>query len=805
MARTFALALCLILAIVAACLGEQPPSPRPASAPLNSFSAERAMADVRVIARAPHPTGSPANAAVRDHLLRRMTALGLDPAVHAQVGLEELRLGGRVLVMGGRPETLVGVLPGRDRNQPAIALMAHYDSVPASPGAADDAAGVAAILEAVRALKAEPPLRRDVVVILTDGEETGLLGARAFFASHPLARRIGFVTNLEARGGGGRARMFQTGSMNGETVALFGQAVGRPSASSLAAFLYDMMPNDTDFTVARAAGRQGLNFAFLGRQFDYHSPSSTPANLDQGSLQDLGAQALAAARAAADAPALPRPVPDRVFNQLPMGPLVVYPAPMGGLLIAASAVLLAWAGMRARRRGRLTWPDVARGAGAGLFLALAGATLLRAMRNGAGAGFGELEQRRLLAQAAPFEAALVLAGLGLLLYTAAELARGRRGVLIVPAAAGLAGAFVAGFDPVCLVTGALACLLGTFTLRRPVEAPGAWAGLLATGFGAAVVVQALAPLAAPLIAWPLLAAAAGAAATALWTRRPIWARLIVAAAATAALAWLGGFVHGLYLGLDRPELLALPLWIAAMVIWPLAQPEAKGAGTPFVSVSLLLAGLAVFAYVRFADPWSPRFPQPSQVVYLMDQAGKSAFRLSLTPGRPAWAEAVLRADGGEIRPRPAPMLAIGSVDAAAAPPVDVPAPAFAAAPGEAGRITLRVTPPPGARYLALDYTADAPIEAVSIAGRPSSMLSQPHSSGHIRWRGETDALEISFKSREASALAVRYGVLTPDWPASAGPLPPRPLEVAPYGDSDATFVTGRERLTWPATSAKPAP
>ncbi|MFX9054231.1 M20/M25/M40 family metallo-hydrolase, partial [Acinetobacter baumannii] len=80
-------------------------------------------------------------------------------------------------------ENIIGVLQGTDPSLPAIALMAHSDSVPGSPGAADDAAGVSAVLEVVRALKAAGPHRRDVVVIITDGEEAGLLGARAFFAS----------------------------------------------------------------------------------------------------------------------------------------------------------------------------------------------------------------------------------------------------------------------------------------------------------------------------------------------------------------------------------------------------------------------------------------------------------------------------------------------------------------------------------------------------------------------------------------------------------------------------------------------
>eukprot|EP01035_Chromulina_nebulosa_P027663 gene27663-36412_t len=43
----------------------------------------------------------------------------------------------------------------------------------------------------------------DEIVILTDGEEAGLLGAELFFAEHPLRKRIGLLINLESRGGGG--------------------------------------------------------------------------------------------------------------------------------------------------------------------------------------------------------------------------------------------------------------------------------------------------------------------------------------------------------------------------------------------------------------------------------------------------------------------------------------------------------------------------------------------------------------------------------------------------------------------------
>ena len=75
--------------------------------------------------------------------------------------------------------------------------------------------------------------------------------------------------------------MFETGRGNTETIALFGRAGvsadGGVTSNSLGVFVYERMPNGTDFTIPKARGVQGLNFAFIGRQFDYHSPTSTPA------------------------------------------------------------------------------------------------------------------------------------------------------------------------------------------------------------------------------------------------------------------------------------------------------------------------------------------------------------------------------------------------------------------------------------------------------------------------------------------------------------------------------------------------
>ena len=81
----------------------------------------------------------------------------------------------------------------------------------------------------------------------------------------------GVVLNMESRGGGGRAYMFETGPDDGAMIRLFMHNAANPTASSLAGYVYAHMSNDTDFTVARKRGIAGFNYAFIGRPFDYHA------------------------------------------------------------------------------------------------------------------------------------------------------------------------------------------------------------------------------------------------------------------------------------------------------------------------------------------------------------------------------------------------------------------------------------------------------------------------------------------------------------------------------------------------------
>jgi hypothetical protein len=186
---------------------------------------------------------------------------------------------------------LKGTGPGK-----AVLLASHYDSVSTGPGAGDNAVAVAALLETLRALKAGEPLKNDVIFLFTDGEESGMLGAKAFVDEHPWAKDVGIVLNFDARGTAGPSYMFQTSDQNGWLIREFAQAAPHPISNSLANEIYRLLPNDTDMTVFNRAGFAGLNFAFIDGSTKYHTMQDSYANVDERSLQHHGSYALALTR-----------------------------------------------------------------------------------------------------------------------------------------------------------------------------------------------------------------------------------------------------------------------------------------------------------------------------------------------------------------------------------------------------------------------------------------------------------------------------------------------------------------------------
>lgn len=74
-------------------------------------------------------------------------------------------------------------IQGSDRADEILTLTAHYDSVPEGPGAYDNMAGAAIIMEVCRYLKEHQP-RRTVEFVWFGAEEKGLLGSRHYIKMH---------------------------------------------------------------------------------------------------------------------------------------------------------------------------------------------------------------------------------------------------------------------------------------------------------------------------------------------------------------------------------------------------------------------------------------------------------------------------------------------------------------------------------------------------------------------------------------------------------------------------------------------
>lgn len=373
-----------------ATVAPSPPAPLPAAAPPGDFSAERAWVHVQAIAPTTHPLGSPANAAVRDYIVARLSALGLTPEVQSF----PYRSKGRAL--GGA--NVMARVPGlhRTRQPPrAVALVCHYDSVPTGPGASDDGAGVAALLETARALMAGPALRNDVMLLFTDGEEVGLDGARAFALGCPWMKDIGVVLNFEARGVSGPVFMFETSTNNGEVIREFAKAAPRPVANSLMYEIYRRMPNDTDFTIFKEARLPGLNFAFIGDPQHYHARTDDLAHFNLRSLQHAGGYALSLARQFGNLGPAQLEGPDAVYFDLFGRWLVHYPVAWAIPLALLATVLFLGVTRLGIKRGEVSLGQLGLGGLAcGMNLLIVGIAfrhgldLVRGLSPGATAWFG---------------------------------------------------------------------------------------------------------------------------------------------------------------------------------------------------------------------------------------------------------------------------------------------------------------------------------------------------------------------------------------------------------------------------------
>ena len=126
----------------------------------------------------------------------RLAALPTVSIAHEDVGLlqrmlarkEEVRVQLDVRnTVGGSFESanVTGEIPGREKPEEIVVVGAHLDSNDLGPGALDNAAGSAAVLETARAIKSLGLVpRRTIRFVLFTGEEEGMLGSNAYVRHH---------------------------------------------------------------------------------------------------------------------------------------------------------------------------------------------------------------------------------------------------------------------------------------------------------------------------------------------------------------------------------------------------------------------------------------------------------------------------------------------------------------------------------------------------------------------------------------------------------------------------------------------
>jgi hypothetical protein len=670
----------------------QPPAPEPIGAPAQEFSAARAFEHVQRIAGGTHVAGSPENDRVVAGLVEILTELGLDTRVQNAVGTWKSEAGAAEMA---RVRNVVAVLRGNDSTG-RLFLMAHHDSVQTGPGAADDAAGVAAVLETVRALSQGERLRNDVVVVLTDAEEACLCGAEAFAASHPLASAGGLVINFEARGTRGPPIMFETSRGNADLAAVFADAAPHPVASSFAVAVYRALPNDTDFSVLLADGDfTGLNTAFIDGAAAYHTPQDVPDRLDRGTLQAIGDNALAVARelGGRDLAALAEPGAQDATYFPVLGELVRYP-------------------------GSLVWPLA-------LAALVAVVVLLLVVR-------GRASLQRTAAGTLAALVPLLLAPLAV---------HGMWSVLVAlrPGYAGMLEPWRPGWFRLAAVGVVVAVVLLWYALLRrrvgptPLAVGGpVWLAVLA------VVLAAFAPGGSYLAAWPALAGAVAGILAASTAARPVRlvAALFAGAVAVVVLApTVALFFPALGLATGAvPAVLVTMLVLASLpaleLLFPDPDDEGAGPSTALVpGVAVLLAvgcasvGLAV-------DRFDAEHPVPSQLVYALDHDSGQAWWVSTEQDPGEYTSRYV--DGRRPLPTDFPYLRGADVATGPAEVADLPAPELEVLSvreaGDARELTLRLAPRrDGVRLLVLDVRTDGgTVTSARVAGRsvPAVALGQ---------------------------------------------------------------------------------
>ena len=597
---------------------------------------------VSVIAKMPHPIGSAANRDTRDYIVSYFESLGLETEVQKTTVVYRHPTRPNRNTIIGNVENIIARLPGRSgvilEGPGDLVLMGHYDSRPLTPGAGDDASGTAAIMETARIMSSGPAPAHDVIFLINDGEEMGLLGAQGFFRQHPLAKNAGLVLNFEARGSYGASMMFETSSNNAWLIDELIESTPDLMASSLSYEIYRQMPNDTDMSISKGEGIPGLNFAFTAGLFDYHAMTDNVKNLDANSLAHHANNVLATAQHFANLEEWQSAEGDRTYFSLWQGGVVSYSQ---GLAVALGLVVLllgVWLFVTARRTGMITWGSVGCGLLGILIIFLTVYSLfesLIAYMQKADAGIIRLTSLGDW----PFMAFFILT-LGLSLWFGHRFKHGlgKFDIFITVLVLVLLILLAGNVSIIAFVIPVIAGLI-MMLVRTRVSGPDVWTAAMSVWWVLTALVLYLAPNASYLFVLPLASVLLGITMQrrlgGVTGGRTQFVTVLVFSFIPLLLLPPIYIMGYLALGLALPQVLMILCALSVLLIWPLLRNIGFVAGGKG-ALLLLGAGVVMTLVVMFGRGFDTRHPRAEELFYAIDVDQQQSFWVSSDARPGSW-------------------------------------------------------------------------------------------------------------------------------------------------------------------------